>query len=97
MIDKVNKQILKNSASKKGVVLLSSKIGLSHPIKFPSQNTPKYINCRNCQCKFNKYLKKYIFINLNLPARKTADKKPIKYPIVGPVKYTKPTPFSGES
>ena len=22
--------------------------------------------------------------------------KPIKYPIVGPVKYTKPTPFSGE-
>ena len=24
------------------------------------------------------------------------NKKPIKYPIVGPIKYTKPIPFSGE-
>ena len=29
-------------------------------------------------------------------AKKHADRNPIKYPIVGPVKYTKPIPLSGE-
>ena len=41
--------------------------------------------------KFNKIFLLYV----NFPAKKTANKKPIKYPIVGPVKYIKPTPFSG--
>ncbi len=35
-------------------------------------------------------------LKFKYPDTKVANKKPIRYPIVGPVKYTRPMPFSGE-
>ena len=72
----VNRQILNNSANKKGVTP-SSSIGLSHPIKVPSQRTPiKYI-VETENINLQKIIK-ILFFKFKYPAKNTADIKPIK-------------------
>ena len=86
--------ILKTSANKKGLAP-NSKIGLSHPINVPNHNNPKIYIAEVAITNLLNTTKK-LSSNLIIDAKKQAIKNPIKYPIVGPVKYKSPTPFSGE-
>ena len=45
---------------------------------------------------FKNMKKIFIFLKFKYPAKKVATKKPKRYPMVGPVKYIRPIPFSGE-
>ena len=86
--------ILKISANKKGLAP-KAKIGLSHPINIPNHNKPKIYIVEAAITSLLNTTKK-LSSNLIIAAKKQAVKNPIKYPIVGPVKYKSPTPFSGE-
>ena len=86
--------ILNISANKKGLAP-NAKIGLSHPISVPNHNSPR-IYIVEVAIKSLLNTTKKLSSSLTIDAKKQADKNPIKYPIVGPVKYKNPTPFSGE-
>ena len=86
--------ILSISANKKGLAP-NSKIGLSHPINIPNHNNPKIYIVEVAITSLLNITKK-LSSNFIIDAKKQAVRNPIKYPIVGPVKYKSPTPFSGE-
>ena len=72
----VNREILNNSANKKGVTPNSS-IGLSHPIKVPSQRTPNKYIVETDIVSFRKIIKKLSFKFIKVD-KKQAIKKPTK-------------------
>ncbi len=82
------------SANKKGLAP-NAKIGLSHPINIPNHNNPNIYIVEVASTSLLNTTKK-LSSNLIIDAKKQAVKNPIKYPIVGPVKYKIPTPLSGE-
>ena len=61
----------------------------------PSHKTPKIYIAETDNINLKKIMRRSSFF-FTKEAKKQANQKPIKYPIVGPVKYTKPTPLSGE-
>ena len=75
---------MNNSAKRKGCAP-NLNIGLSQPINDPSQTNPKrYIKLTE-NTNFIKFIKK-LLLKVKNPVREVATKKPIRYPMVGPVK-----------